>query len=185
MRYTVFNEEVLFSSDAITRLDQTDIALLKARALANRRHRIRLCAHPNTADRLHEMIIVQAQGVYVRPHKHLGKSESFHIIEGQLEVVIFEDHGQVKEVIRMGAAGSGQIFFYRLSPGWFHTVVPRSRLVVFHETTNGPFKPAETVFAPWAPTHHDGDAQRRDVTAWCTVLDPLDAAENGAEFTIQ
>lgn len=36
------------------------------------------------------MLIVMAKGSYIRPHKHKNKSESFHIIEGLLDVIVFD-----------------------------------------------------------------------------------------------
>lgn len=160
MNYTVVNEEVLYSTESVTRLNQTDIDLLKGLASKNQRKRIRLCLHPNTEDHLHEMIIIHSRGAYVRPHKHVGKSESFHVVEGRLRVYFFEDDGQVKDIITMGQPGWSEIFYYRLSGSWFHTLVPISEMVVFHETTNGPFIKERTVFAPWAPREDDYVAQK-------------------------
>ena len=39
----------------------------------------------------------------------------------------------------------------------FHTLIIRSDILVFHETTEGPFDRNETVFARWAP--EDGDVE--------------------------
>jgi cupin fold WbuC family metalloprotein len=114
MRFSAVSEEVLYTTEPITSVSRSDIALLKSMAMKNTRKRIRLCAHPDTDDPLHEMIIVHARGAYIRPHKHPGKSESFHIIEGRLKVVIFEEDGGIRDVLRMGKSGD-QILYYRLS----------------------------------------------------------------------
>ena len=74
------------------------------------RSRIRLCAHPDVNDTLHEMLIVHEKGTYVRPHKHLNKTESVHIIEGSVDVVIFDDDGNITDVIQMGDYKSGRNF---------------------------------------------------------------------------
>ncbi len=111
--------------------------------------------HRDTSDRLHEMIIVHAADTYVRPHKHLNKTESFHVIEGKLSVVIFEDGGELKKVIPMSAYGNGTTFYYRLNESLFHTVIPISEWVVFHEVVNGPFDKGDTSFAAWAPFEQD------------------------------
>ena len=124
-------------------------------AVADPAHAVRasgaLCMHPTPADPLHEMIICLARSTYVRPHRHEGKSESFHIIEGELDVVLFHDDGAVREVIRMGPYQSGQVFFYRLMEPCFHTVLVNTPHVLLHETTNGPFDPEDTEYATWAP----------------------------------
>jgi cupin fold WbuC family metalloprotein len=153
--------EVRYATDAIVLVDAGDVRDLKAAAGENARRRIRLCAHHGIDDRVHEMLIVHASGTYVRPHKHQGKSESFHVIEGEVDVVVFADDGGVADVIRMGAFASGRPFFYRIAEPLYHTLLIRSDVLVFHETTSGPFQRADTVFAPWAPEDSEGDGVRR------------------------
>ena len=154
-KYQQFNAEVLFTKDAITTVDRSDIATLKQVASQNPRQRSRLCTHPDSDDLLHEMLIVHAQGTYVRPHKHHGKSESTHIMEGLVDVVLFDDTGGITQVIQMGDYASGRIFYYRLATPIFHMLLIRSDVLVFHETTNGPFNRAETEFAAWSPEEAD------------------------------
>jgi hypothetical protein len=55
----------------------------------------------------------------------------------------------------MGPLASGRPFFYRIASPLFHTLLIRSSVLVFHETTGGPFRRSDTLFAPWAP--EDGD----------------------------
>jgi cupin fold WbuC family metalloprotein len=159
--------EVRYATDGIVLVDAADVARLKQEAGENARRRIRLCAHYSVDNPLHEMFIVHARDTYVRPHKHLGKSESFHVIEGDVDVVIFDDEGGVTDCIPMGAFASGRPFFYRVAEPLFHTLLIRSDILVFHETTGGPFRRDDTVFAPWAP--EDGDAAA--VTRFLADLD--------------
>ena len=157
MDYSVNNPEVLYTTQDLTRLDRADVETLKSLAAANPRQRVRLCSHPRVEDTLHEMIIVHTRGAYVRPHKHPGKSESFHLIEGRLQVIVLEEDGAIRDLINMGPAESGATFYHRLSAPWYHTLMPLTEMVVFHETTNGPFLRDETVFAPWSPEEDDTD----------------------------
>ena len=157
-KYRRQNPEVLYSEAEITLTDRSEIDLFKQLSTRNPRKRIRLCSHGNAADRLHEMIIVHEKGAFVPPHKHPGKSESTHIIEGLVDVIVFDDSGNIDRVIRMGDYLSGRTFFYRMSIPLFHTLRIRSDILVFHETTNGPFDRKDTVFAPWAPEENDIDA---------------------------
>jgi len=147
--------DVLVADGGVVCLMNAEGRAIRDRAGRSHRQRARLCAHRGLDDRLHEMIIALARGTYIRPHRHAGKSESFHIIEGELEVVLFEDGGAMRDIIRMGPYQSGRVFFYRLMEPCFHTVLVRSPQVLFHETTNGPFDPADTEFAPWAPAEGD------------------------------
>jgi cupin fold WbuC family metalloprotein len=159
-KYLSQNSEVLYSKDSITTATKSDIELFKQLSSQNSRKRIRLCAHNNPSDRLHEMLIVHERDAYVRPHKHQGKTESTHIIEGMVDVVIFDDNGQISRIIPMGDYDSGRIFYYRLTIPVFHTLIIHSDVLVFHETTNGPFNCGDTIFAPWSPEESDADSVR-------------------------
>jgi len=150
-----FNEEVLYNVDSILKIDSADIAELKMKARLNPRRRIRICAHRDIKDSIHEMLIVHEKSCYVRPHMHVGKTESFHIIEGLADIILFHENGKINRIIPMGDYSSGRKFFYRLPPANFHTLVIKSDVLVFHETTNGPFIAGDTVMAPWSPHETD------------------------------
>ena len=149
------SDEVLYAQEPIIQVTAKEISLLKERACRNPRQRIRLCAHRTIEDLVHEMLIVHTRDTYVRPHRHLTKWESFHVIEGLGDVVIFDEHGVVTEVTRLGDYASGQRFYYRTQASAFHTLVIRSEFLIFHETTNGPFRKADTILAPWSPEEGD------------------------------
>ncbi len=157
-KYRQQSAEVLYSKDSLATVDQSDIKHFKQLSSHNPRKRIRLCAHLGQDDLLHEMLIVHEKSAYVRPHKHLGKSESTHIIEGLVDVVLFDDEGRIERVISMGDYASGKVFYYRMATPTFHTLIIRSEVLIFHETTNGPFDRSATIFAPWAPEDADVNA---------------------------
>ena len=137
-----------------------DIDRLKKLAQGNTRKRMRLCTHDDVADSLHEMFIVHEKGAYVRPHKHLGKVESFHVIEGTVDVVVFDDQGSITKVESVGDYSSGKAFYHRISDPSFHTLLIRSDVLVFHEVTNGPFNGEDTGFPWWAPKDTDDNSVR-------------------------
>jgi cupin fold WbuC family metalloprotein len=149
-------EEVFVTEESVTKIGVQEIEFLKSIAATNSRHRVRVCAHHSNEDGLHEMILVLMSGIYVQPHKHIAKSESFHLIEGEMLVVLFNEHGTPTETIQMGDFKSGKIFYYRLETETYHSVIPQTKTVVFHETTNGPFKKEFTQYAEWAPSD-EGD----------------------------
>ena len=161
MSFVRQSEEVYVSDADITTVSAADIAFLKARAAENPRRRVRLCAHRDVSDTLHEMLIVHMKGTYVQPHKHVAKSESFHIIEGRLKILLFDDAGRHTRTIQLSEPAGGASFFYRLASPTFHSVVPETDFVVFHEVTNGPFDRRETVAAAWAPKDDDAAAGTR------------------------
>jgi cupin fold WbuC family metalloprotein len=145
------SDEVIEADEDVLRVDAAVLNDLKAAAARNPRKRIRICAHHGVADPLHEMLIVHARGAYVRPHKHMGKTESLHVVEGMADVVFFDEDGGIREVVPIGDAASGRTFYYRLAAPWYHTLQVTSDVLVFHEVTNGPFRRERTVFALWAP----------------------------------
>ena len=127
------------------------LSRLKIEARQSPTRRARLCLHCDNQDKVHEMLIVFCRDSLMRPHRHNNKSESFHVIEGRLAVVIFDDAGTVIDRIEMAPQGNGKAFMYRLSSTAWHTVVPQSEYVAIHETTAGPFVANESDYAPWAP----------------------------------
>lgn len=142
----LYSREPIFS---ITRKPMSDLRRLAAESPLGR---ARICAHHSPADVVQEMLIVVMRESYIRPHKHLAKSESFHMIEGEMDVLIFSDDGLLENVIAMSAYKDSANFYYRLCIPKFHTLVLKSEWALFHETTSGPFNPEDSVGAPWAPS---------------------------------
>lgn len=161
MNLRKISDEVFVASDPIVKIGPAEVAFVKQQALLNQRKRARICAHKTNDDALHEMIIAIAAASYVRPHKHLHKAESFHIVEGEVDVVVFDDVGGVVEVIELGGPLTGRNFFYRLAQSSFHTLLIRSEFLVVHEVTNGPFLREATLFAAFAP-QEENTAEARD-----------------------
>lgn len=145
------NDEVFVALDPIVKVGGEELAFLKRQALANQRRRARICAHKSNDDAVHEMVIAISVDSYIHPHKHIGKSESFHIVEGEVDVVVFDDAGEIVEIIELGDASTERNFFYRLSESAFHTLLVRTNFLVVHEVTNGPFLREKTVLASFAP----------------------------------
>lgn len=155
------NDEVLFADEPMVRLGRRDLESLKEQALKNERRRVRICAHREEGDRVHEMLIVMAKGQYVRPHKHLANPESFHVIEGSVDIFNFDEAGAIVSRIGLGDYASGKEFFYRYDETYFHTVLVNSDFFIYHETKSGPFKREDTILASWAPEETDKEGAAR------------------------
>ena len=128
---------------------------------------IRLCLHEDPDALLHDMIVVQYAGQYFRPHKHLEKNESYHMIEGEMGVVIFDDEGKVVDACRMDASGTA---IYGVGTGMYHTNFPLTDVAVYHESRPGPFVPGDSVFAPWGPDGENEEAARKFVAEMAEML---------------
>ena len=149
------NEEVFHLEERIPLVGIQEVNFLKQKVNANERKRVRLCAHRSIEDQVQEMFVALTRESYIRPHKHLHKSESFHIVQGMMELIIFDDEGNITDSIRLADPSSGGRFYHRLTDPAFHTLRILSDFLVFHETTSGPFEKAGTLFAPWSPEEHD------------------------------
>ena len=147
--------EVFLTNGPIATVGPDDIALLRLAVGKTTKRRARINAHPDSDDQLHEMIIAIEPNSYVRPHKHPGKSEAFHIIEGAVDIVVFDETGDISRIVSLAAPGGSTPFYYRMSEPHFHTLIIRSELLIVHEITNGPFRPDGTVFAAFAPEEGD------------------------------
>lgn len=143
--------DVFRLADDIVEIGPDWLARLKAAADASPLRRARVCLHRAAQDTVQEMIIALCADVLFRPHRHHGKTESFHLIEGDLDLVIFDEAGRPLRTVQMGPVGSRKTFCYRLNASLYHALLPRTPHVVFHETTSGPFVQGDAQFAPWAP----------------------------------
>jgi cupin fold WbuC family metalloprotein len=152
------------------------IAFLKERAAANPRKRSALCTHPSATAAQHDMLMVQHRSCYGRPHWHLGRSEAFHVLEGEVVLAIYAASGKLIDAMRMSSPGSGAPFYYRVPAETIHGTIIHSEWLVFHETTLGPFDRSTTAFPTWAPDGSDAAATAAFVRATSSAVDALLAA---------
>jgi cupin fold WbuC family metalloprotein len=148
-------QNVFHNADDIAVIGSDWIDRLKGIALTSPLKRARICLHRSDEDGVHEMIIALARECLFPPPRHVAKTESFHMIEGRLGVVIFNDDGSVRSGFVLAPPSQRGILAYRLCTSAFHAVLPLDDVVVYHETTNGPFKQGEAIVAPWAPAQDD------------------------------
>jgi cupin fold WbuC family metalloprotein len=155
MRLRKLSAEVFLADGPISTVGRAEIELLRDAVSQSPKGRVRINLHPDATDSLHEMIIAIDAHSYIRPHLHPGKSESFHIVEGIVDVVVFDEAGEIIDVVELGGPGTGRAFYYRMSSPFLHTLVVHSDILVVHETTNGPFDQNGTRFASFAPDGSD------------------------------
>ena len=155
--------DVYMAPGPIASIGHEEIDYLRSELAGNAKGRVRINLHPDNADTLHEMFIAIRPDSYIRPHKHPHKSEAFHIVYGEVDIVIFEDDGSIRQVVPLAAGSSSTAFYYRMSKPFFHTLMIKSDLLVVHEITNGPFVKDGTAFAGFAPAE---DADLNAINAW-------------------
>jgi len=150
----------------IIEVDDATIDMLLDAAASEPKRRARLNLHNSDDDLIHEMIIAFRKDSLNMPHRHVGKSESMHVIRGRVDVVIFDDKGNETQRIRLYGDRRNVLapsIFRMAAPIW-HTVIPVDDKVVVHEVTNGPFLPGQNMeIPPWAP-------QESELAAWVEGL---------------
>src|SRR5580693_2657941 len=111
-----------------------------ARAAASPRLRMNYNFHSGPADNPHRFLNVLLRGTYIRPHRHLvpPKSESFLVLEGMADAVLFDDHGAITARYQLGAESpEGRLWGVDISPGVWHTILARTIRVVCFEVKPG------------------------------------------------
>lgn len=125
--------------------------------------------HSSPSDNPHRFLNVLLRDTYIRPHRHLAppKSESFLILEGVAEAILFDDGGSITARYELGAESpEGRLWGIDIAPGVWHTVVARTARVVCFEVKPGPWVASnDKEFAGWAPAENDPDA-----AAYCRSL---------------
>ncbi|WP_397600046.1 WbuC family cupin fold metalloprotein [Silvanigrella sp.] len=145
------SEEVFYPNLSSFYLTLNDISLLSKYSELCLRKRARICTHQNSNSIIHEMFIVHPRDAYVRPHKHVNKSESMLVLQGEVDFIIFDNNGKIVEKKTMGDFISGKPFYHNMSEPLYHSLNIKTEILVFLEITNGPFDPKLTEFADWAP----------------------------------
>jgi cupin fold WbuC family metalloprotein len=106
---------------------------------------VRICLHRNRKSNHHDMIILQQKKNFYKPHKHLKKGETYHIIKGSMICVIFNNNGNIKNLCHIK---KGDIF--RTPINKYHTMLPYSKFVIYHESKVGPFLlKRDSIFPHW------------------------------------
>ena len=149
--YKKLNNEVFYNIKTLCTYSKHDSKYLKHYANISSKQRSRLCAHNSTDELLHEMFILHKRNIYVRPHKHVNRTESILIMEGKADIILFNNKGIIDNVIKLGNYASGLNCYLRINPSIFHSLIVKSKYVIFLETTTGPFKVKDTVYGNWSP----------------------------------
>ncbi|MBV8728438.1 MAG: WbuC family cupin fold metalloprotein [Acidobacteriia bacterium] len=123
------------------------------------RRRMNYNFHSGPEDNPHRFLNVLLNGTYIRPHRHLSppKSETFLVLEGAADVIVFDDAGAITARHHLGTdLPEGKVWGVDLTPGVWHTILARSERVICFEVKPGPWDPAsDKDFAPWAPAEKD------------------------------
>ncbi len=154
-KFKEFSKEVAYLFEDYNYIDKADIKYLIQRAENLKSKKYRLCMHQNFESPVHEMFIVHPKNMYVRPHKHEGKSESLIVISGNAEYIIFKENGEIENRIPLSPYNGKEKFFIKINKNLYHSINILSEWFIFLEITKGPFNRQDTIFPDWAPSSED------------------------------
>lgn len=129
---------------------------LYSKAKESVRRRAHYTIHNDYSEPVQRLAIAILKGSYIPPHKHVLSTqwEFFHLIEGELKLVIFSEEGYVKELYYLGE--STGVFAIQIPPGVIHTLVCLSKKAMVFEWKEGPFEPERAKLIPsWVINEQD------------------------------
>jgi cupin fold WbuC family metalloprotein len=134
----VTDSNVIINDSEVFVLHEETLDELKVIALAHPFLRARVCLHESIDNKVHEMIIVAHRDGNMPAHRHPSdKPESYHMIDGKLQISIFNNDGSVKENILLSSDAHPKM--YRITGGIWHQPIPLTEWAVYHEVATGPF----------------------------------------------
>lgn len=153
-------QNIIQNKSKIFLFKKKDIKNLKNLAKNSENSRSRVCIHLSKNSKVQEMMVYAIKNSYMPPHKHPpGNSEAYHIIDGVLDLYIFNNKGKILKKIKLKSFNKNKdtTFYYRTSSGNFwHMPVVKSKECIFHEIYSGPFKKKHDVkFPSWAPKENE------------------------------
>ena len=106
---------------------------------------VRVCLHTKLSEDIQSMIILMGKNSFYLPHKHLLKKELYQVIKGTMAIILFSNNGQIKKIIKLL---KNNIFSTPLNV--YHTIIPLSKFVIFHEIRRGPYiKKKDSLLPKW------------------------------------
>ena len=106
---------------------------------------VRICLHQKLSDKNHDMIILQSKNNFYKPHKHIFKTETYHVMHGRILFLIFNNKGNITNKIILN---KNELF--RTPYNTYHTMLPLTRFVIYHESKSGPFvRGKDSIFPKW------------------------------------
>ena len=116
------------------KLDKKGIKWLEEKMRDENLNLARVCLHENEESQLMAMVIMIRNRFTYPAHRHIWKDECYSIIEGSCKYVEYSNNGKIISTHDLEA---GCTFLNKEKR--FHTLVPTSDILVFLESTTGPF----------------------------------------------
>lgn len=127
-------------------------------AVHSARRRSHYNVHRSLADPVQKLFVAATRDSYFRPHRHPDKSEFAIVIDGRIDLILFDDEANIIMRQRMGSGT--EVLAFELIPNVWHSWLVVTDRALFFEVKQGPYI-AETAaeFAPWAPAEGGSEVQ--------------------------
>ncbi len=122
------------------------------------RLRTNLNIHESPDADVQRLFLAFEPGTYIRPHRHpqAHKWELLVILEGELELLIFNDAGDVIDKIKMSSATNRAV---ELPPNMWHSYISKQSGTLALEVKQGGYLPTpEQDFLPTSPAEQTDEA---------------------------
>jgi len=143
---------------------------LTSKAAQAARLRAHLNVHENLDSAVQRLFIATEPATYMRPHRHVEahKWEFFVVLDGQIDLLIFDAAGHVMQRTPMSRTATRAV---EIPPNTWHAYVCMQPGTVALEVKEGAYLPTpEHDFAPWSPA--ENTAAVADYLAWMRNAQP-------------
>ena len=102
---------------------------------------VRICMHLSKRSKMQNMInLIHKKNFTTEPHKHLHKEEIYHLIKGKMKIEYFIKKKKFTAILEKN------FNIFRMSKNTYHNIIPLSKMIIFHEIREGPFKKTDSIF---------------------------------------
>jgi cupin fold WbuC family metalloprotein len=139
------------------RITEQLLSELDRKAQASPRLRTNYNLHEGPQAAIQRLAIKLRHGTYIRPHRHPQRWELGIVLQGRMDLVLFDDAGTLTERVTMTPV-RGTLALELPASTW-HSYICVSDAATFFEVKEGPYDPAtSSEFAPWAPAEGEPGA---------------------------
>lgn len=127
---------------------------LKEQARESTRLRSHLNLHESLDANVQRLFIATEPDTYIRPHRHpqSHKWELFVVLDGKIELLLFNNEGDITERVMLTPDGIRAV---QIPPLTWHGYICHQSGTLALEVKEGAYIPtAEPDFAPWAPAEN-------------------------------
>ncbi|EKN4183860.1 WbuC family cupin fold metalloprotein [Yersinia ruckeri] len=165
MKYTIFSNK--------------EAELLIEKAYCSARLRTHCNLHHSYLEPVQRVVIALLHGTYIPPHYHSNDNqwEFFQVLKGIVDLFIFDDEGNVSDIIPLGDNSSN--YFVEIKPRTCHTLVCRSDSAILVEVKQGPFDINNAKIVPEWSFPEEYGLIRRDI-----IITSLENMNIGDKFSI-